>query len=155
MIETKFQSSVMLLLVTKWFFFIHYTHFLYSEKIDLMLIIPPPSDTAPRWWSQYRAPGWHCLNGPQCVRYLYKPVNCMHINCNFYHKIVRNKWFNLPTFSRSSSFLVSNRIYLYIFCMYWIVYVYPIEKAYGRKSFDPWMKLALKVFKYKRALFQM
>ena len=31
----------------------------------------------------------------------------------------------------------------------------PIEKAYGRKSFDPWMKLALKVFRYKRALFQM
>ena len=31
----------------------------------------------------------------------------------------------------------------------------PIKKAYGRKSFDPWMKLAFKVFRYKRALFQM
>ena len=31
----------------------------------------------------------------------------------------------------------------------------PIEKAYGRKSFNPCMELALKVFRYKRALFQM
>ena len=31
----------------------------------------------------------------------------------------------------------------------------PIEKAYGRKSFDPWKKLALKEFRYKWALFQM
>ena len=30
----------------------------------------------------------------------------------------------------------------------------PIEKAYGRKSFDPWMKLALQVFRYKTALCQ-
>ena len=35
------------------------------------------------------------------------------------------------------------------------IVIEPIEKAYGRKSFDPWMKLALKVFRYKRALFQM
>ena len=32
---------------------------------------------------------------------------------------------------------------------------YPIEKAYGRKSFAPWKKLASREFRYKRALFQM
>ena len=34
------------------------------------------------------------LNGPQCLSYLFKLIDCMRINCNFYYEIVRNKWFN-------------------------------------------------------------
>ena len=37
---------------------------------------------------------YYSLNVPQCLSYLFKLINCMRINCNFYYDIVRNKWLN-------------------------------------------------------------
>ena len=36
---------------------------------------------------------YYSLKGPRCLSHLYKLIDCMRINCNFYYDIVRNKWF--------------------------------------------------------------
>ena len=38
---------------------------------------------------------YYSLNGSQCLGYLFKLIDCMRINCNFYYEIVRNKWFKV------------------------------------------------------------
>jgi len=44
------------------------------------------------WYPQFCLKCYYNLNGPQCLSYLYKLIDYMHINCNFYCEIVRNKW---------------------------------------------------------------
>ena len=37
---------------------------------------------------------YYSLNGPHCLSYLFKLIDCMRINYHFYYEIVQNKWFN-------------------------------------------------------------